>query len=725
MVYGDCQYRHLPFCIYSWYREVVENRKMKKMCLWVRSIILVVWFLGGWTNPAIGLSNESRLPLRKEELVKYLIVKITDQQRMVGAGIIFDVREGHFFIITAEHVIRNGVQDIQFFGPEWNGIPYKGAEVTYSDWTKFDLAIIRIDVGDALENFPVNEVTLSQFGYVKEDELKRGDNVNLIGHPGGNDWYRPVEPYKIDRVVDEAIQLVQEHSGCNIGGYSGGAVFTEDWNLVGMITHTSAMSCEILSFKRIQATITQELQYPVRFIPAADMVTPTPIPTSTSSLSPTPTATSTSTPTVTPTALAENYCTYIVKPGERLYQIAERLTGMGSNYKRIKQVNQLSSDLISPNDRLKIPQDLLLQVYQACDFDVPTPTPFPTPAFTSIPTPTLTPTSTPTSAVTPTPTWTPTVTPVCTPTATPIPTPTLTPTVTIMPTLPPTPTLTATPSKPVLRRFLPPTPTATPMFSPTPVFIETPTPTPTIEMTLTPTPTIEMTLTPTVSPTATLTPTPTVTTGIEDLQFVCIPAGTYEVSPYLRRFMRYLETDRIVIETPFLMQSGEVTVGEFRRYANTLDEASRKRLETPWSWEKDRKGNPYPDERPLENIRFNEAVAYAQWLRETTKRNFQLPTLWQWAAACINYTEYSPILYQADDQPISNLRGVIDHLLGNLREWSSEPPCRGGQRLLGANYRTDPSDTGSDYCLKQDEKLSGIGFRLVVIEPCEEKKTAP
>ena len=183
----------------------------------------------------------------------------------------------------------------------------------------------------------------------------------------------------------------------------------------------------------------------------------------------------------------------------------------------------------------------------------------------------------------------------------------------------------------------------------------------------------------------------------------------------------------IVIEQPFAIQAGEVTVGEFRSYADSLDEARRAQLGT-W-WEQDQDGTPYSDDRPVENISWQEAVAYAEWLSKKTGQNFRLPTVQQWAAACVKYgREERPVLNRADNQPISTLRGKeIDHLLGNLREWSSDF-CRketdkkgrtySRYRLLGENYMTDPTDSeviGTGHCAREDEQWAGVGFRLVRI----------
>lgn len=193
-------------------------------------------------------------------------------------------------------------------------------------------------------------------------------------------------------------------------------------------------------------------------------------------------------------------------------------------------------------------------------------------------------------------------------------------------------------------------------------------------------------------------------------------AGTYRISEYLQRYLRFLQVDAIQIDMPFSIQSGEVTVGEFRRYANTLDEVRRQQLGA--EWERDQKGVLYQENRPVENITWQEATDYAAWLSQKTGWDLRLPTVYQWAAAGVQYPDVKPILETNDSQPVSQLRNNVDHLFGNLREWSSETCQNGKHRLLGENYMTDVSDPenlGQEYCAK-NEKWSGVGFRLVKIK---------
>lgn len=200
--------------------------------------------------------------------------------------------------------------------------------------------------------------------------------------------------------------------------------------------------------------------------------------------------------------------------------------------------------------------------------------------------------------------------------------------------------------------------------------------------------------------------------------FLPVSAGTYAITPYLRRYLQFLDMKAVDIEQPFAIQAREVTVGDFRRYADSLSEDERAALGTRWLLDSD--GKPYPDERPIDNVTWQEAAAYAAWLSAQSGQEFRLPTVAQWAAACVQYAgEERPVVNTNDFQPVSTLRGkTIDHLLGNLREWSADPCDAGMYQALGENYMTDlsqPDQLGKRHCIQQNERWNGIGLRLVQI----------
>jgi hypothetical protein len=205
--------------------------------------------------------------------------------------------------------------------------------------------------------------------------------------------------------------------------------------------------------------------------------------------------------------------------------------------------------------------------------------------------------------------------------------------------------------------------------------------------------------------------------------FLPVPAGAYRLNEYLQRYIQYPGlSPSIIIEQPFSIQAGEVTVGEFRRYLESVDREGHARVTS--SWNQDRERPAFRHDQPVENISWEEANAYAQWLGQQTGWDVRLPTVRQWAAACVKYAEALPVLQTTANRPVAKIRGDIDHLLGNLREWSADA-CKSDAeteeqyRLLGENYMTDPNAPeviGKGHCTGAAERWAGVGFRVVRID---------
>lgn len=210
------------------------------------------------------------------------------------------------------------------------------------------------------------------------------------------------------------------------------------------------------------------------------------------------------------------------------------------------------------------------------------------------------------------------------------------------------------------------------------------------------------------------------TESAQESSFQSVPTGVYQIPDSLNRYIQYNEQSAKV-NKPFSIQEREVTVGDFMRYVDSLDNNDRQRTGTVW--ERDATGAIYSDQRPVESINWQDASKYAEWLGQETNQVLRLPTVEEWIAACVLYAEPQPILNSNDNQPMSIVRGKVDHLIGNLREWSSTP-CKNvngssGYFVLGENYMTNLSDIeliGKMYCVSANDRWRGIGFRLIRAE---------
>ncbi len=201
--------------------------------------------------------------------------------------------------------------------------------------------------------------------------------------------------------------------------------------------------------------------------------------------------------------------------------------------------------------------------------------------------------------------------------------------------------------------------------------------------------------------------------GVTENGMLNITAGTYHPSPYLKRFFRAMGSNPVVIDRDFSFQIGEVTVGEFKQYVNTLDDPARERI--GFLWKQDIVDAPYSNIRPVDYVSRRDAIGYAQWLSKKYDVDMRLPTYAQWVAAVVSYAETNPVLSSNNNSPMEQIRNKPDHLIGNLREWSSEACGNSRFHLLGEDYMSGKESLGELPCVKDTSKLKGVGFRLIRI----------
>lgn len=202
------------------------------------------------------------------EAAKRLIVKVSG--KLDGAGIIFDVRGGYLFIITAYHVVKGSGPDGVTVEFEFlRGVPV-AADLRNTN-PNLDLAVLRIDLdnrrlrGLALDQIPFDLLNAS--GVVEERAA-----VFPIGHPGGDEWFTPLTPARVLEVIFEA--EIRIEFACT-PGYSGGGLFAADGALAGMMLREHARYCEAISWPRICATLEDDWHLAV----TRDRLPPAPTPT--------------------------------------------------------------------------------------------------------------------------------------------------------------------------------------------------------------------------------------------------------------------------------------------------------------------------------------------------------------------------------------------------------------------------------------------------------------
>ena len=175
----------------------------------------------------------------------------------------------------------------------------------------------------------------------------------------------------------------------------------------------------------------------------------------------------------------------------------------------------------------------------------------------------------------------------------------------------------------------------------------------------------------------------------------------------------------------FKMSKYEATFAQYDAYAEAAGISKPK--DEGWG-----RGN-----RPVINVNWNEAVAYAKWLSEKTGKHFRLPTEqeWEYAARAGTTTDYpwgnsigsnnancDGCGSQWDNKktaPVGSFRanqfGLYD-MHGNVEEWTSscyESDCR-FRVLRGGSWYSKPAWARSAYrsWVGPADRLSSSGFRI-------------
>lgn len=116
---------------------------------------------------------------------------------------------------------------------------------------------------------------------------------------------------------------------------------------------------------------------------------------------------------------------------------------------------------------------------------------------------------------------------------------------------------------------------------------------------------------------------------------------------------------RVRLTEPFYLGQFEVTVAQFRQFANSPQNLIKPPADAHFSW-KQFVSEPDAERQPVFGVSWDEAAAFCKWLSEREGMNYQLPTEAQWEFAC---RAGSQTLWSFGDDP-SNLESHA--LVGQL-----------------------------------------------------------
>ena len=145
------------------------------------------------------------------------VVKITTTDE-TGAGIVIGAKDGEIFILTAYHVVKDAQKiGVAIFAKRYS--ESAGVAIRFNE--ELDVAVVRISGS-------------GQFPAVQwRKDLRLKEKITIIGHPADLDWqFQNEEIVRLESQDDSRKFLYS--SPAPQRGISGGAVFDENWSLLGM-----------------------------------------------------------------------------------------------------------------------------------------------------------------------------------------------------------------------------------------------------------------------------------------------------------------------------------------------------------------------------------------------------------------------------------------------------------------------------------------------------------
>lgn len=208
---------------------------------------------------AVGLVAALALapPLPAEELAEYgggdraqdLVVWISGPD-VAGAGVVFAYDGRYAHVMTALHVARAQGQyrdDLKVAFRVWPGHVLPVAPDSLLGRPNLDFATFKVDLEPLGLPAAQIEKTLPLDLLGSSENLRPGDRVFTVGHTFAFQWLIPNEPvffHSFTRMTPGGPkpEIIQVEYQCP-PGHSGGALFDEQWRLVGVLLNTEGPFC--------------------------------------------------------------------------------------------------------------------------------------------------------------------------------------------------------------------------------------------------------------------------------------------------------------------------------------------------------------------------------------------------------------------------------------------------------------------------------------------------
>jgi outer membrane protein assembly factor BamB len=195
-----------------------------------------------------------------EDLTKQLVVMIRGKLAdvdVIGAGIIVGIDQDRIYIVTANHVVRQGPQTemtglkvlLKWLPGEWTD-----AKLLADFDADLDVAVISVPGARSL--ILNRRLLFDRLG----SEPQRKDQVYTIGFPGGQQWFSRVTA---DIVSGSTSDLITFETTFLQPGSSGGALVNANWEIVALVKQDQPPNGVAVRIDRVIEKLTQ-WSYPNR-----------------------------------------------------------------------------------------------------------------------------------------------------------------------------------------------------------------------------------------------------------------------------------------------------------------------------------------------------------------------------------------------------------------------------------------------------------------------------
>lgn len=206
---------------------------------------------------ATAISNSTEAEDDAGHLVVMISTRLSDASG-IGSGIIIGTDETELYIATARHTVYTAGQEAEHIEVRFRHAAEHSvaASLTEHSSTVLDVAVLSVPLSTII-GFDPEQIPFDRLG--NPDNLKRGDQLFVMGQPNGQPWAMNIYA---DPLTHKSAERLYFQTSFLAPGMSGGALWNEHLDLVGMIRADRPPVGEAISIKRIIDQL-EQWGYPV------------------------------------------------------------------------------------------------------------------------------------------------------------------------------------------------------------------------------------------------------------------------------------------------------------------------------------------------------------------------------------------------------------------------------------------------------------------------------